>query len=263
MLVRLFVMRSLVLLLAACHTASRAPTPAPLACRPDRIGPVNVSGAERALVPSLTVLEGTADDPERVQRIAGTAVDALHARGYARAALHVEHAGCGLAVHVELGTRYKISRIDFITDDDFPEHARLATLEDALGTVNTINGVYVAERLTGSLERLQQRYRDAGWIEAEIEPPIATFVGARIALRIPVRAGRRFKIGEVRAVGGGPVSRATVLEILGLRGGEWYDGSSLRSGLERARHQLEKKLELHTNISLDRRVVDVEVEVRK
>jgi outer membrane protein assembly factor BamA len=96
-----------------------------------------------------------------------------------------------------------------------------------------------------------------------VQAPIATFVGARISLRIPVRAGRRFKIGEVRAVGGGPVSRAAVLETLGLHGGEWYDGTSLRSGLDKARHQLEKKLELHTNISLDRRVVDVEVEVRK
>lgn len=254
---------SLILLFAACHTAGRAPTPAPIACRPDRIGPVVVTGAERALVPSLTVLEGTADDPERIHRIAGAAIDALHARGYARATLDATRVGCGLAVAVDLGTRYRLARIDFITDDELPNPTRLATLEDSLGTVNTIGGVYVAERLTGALERLQQRYRDAGWVEAEVQPAIATFVGARISLRIPVRAGTRFRIGEVRATGGGPVSRAAVLESLGLKGGDWYDGSSLRSGLERARHQLEKKLELHTNISLDRRVVDVEVEVRK
>lgn len=258
--------RFAILAIVACHPAGRAPTPAPLVCRPDRsdrIGPVVVTGAERGLVPSLTVLEGTADEPERVQRIAAAAVDALHARGYARATLAVTRAGCGLQVTVELGTRYRIAVIEFITTDAFPPAARLATLEDALGTVNAVGGVYVADRLDGALARLQQRYRDAGWFAAAVGTPIATFVGARISLRIPVRAGERFRIGEVRAIGGGARSRGAVLESLGLRGGEWYDASSIRSGLERARRQLEKKLELHTRISLDRRVVDVEVEVRK
>ena len=172
-------------------------------------------------------------------------------------------ASCGLQVAVELGTRYRIAGIEFITTDAFPAAARLATLEDTLGTVNAVGGVYVADRLAGSLAQLQQRYRDAGWVEAEGGPPLATFVGARISLRIPIRAGERFKIGEVRAVGGGARSRVAVLESLGLRGGEWYDGTSIRSGLARARRQLAKPLELHTRISLDRRVVDVEVEVRK
>ena len=187
--------RLLILALAACHPAGRAPTPAPLACRPDRLGAVLVTGAERTLVPSLTVLEGTADDPDRVQRTAAAALDALHARGYARATLEVTRAGCGLLVAVDLGTRYRIARIEFITDDEFPPATRLATLEDALGTVNAIGGVYVADRLTRSLARLQQRYRDAGWPLAEVAAPIATFVGAHISLRIPVRAGRRFNLG--------------------------------------------------------------------
>jgi outer membrane protein assembly factor BamA len=99
-----------------------------------------------------------------VQRIAAAATDSLHARGYARASLHVSRAGCGLAVEVALGTRYKISHIEFITDDAFPATTRLATLEDSLGTVNTVGGLYVADRMDASLERLQHRYRDAGWI---------------------------------------------------------------------------------------------------
>jgi outer membrane protein assembly factor BamA len=258
--------RFLILAAVACHPAGHAPTPAPLACRPDRsdrIGSVVVTGAERALVPSLTVLEGTADDPDRVQRIADTATLALHTRGYARATLAVTRAPCGLQVAVELGTRYRIAAIEFITSDAFPAAARLATLEDALGTVNAIGGVYVADRLADSLAQLQQRYRDAGWVEAEIGTPIATFVGAQISLRIPIRAGERFKIGEVRAVGAGARSRVAVLESLGLRGGDWYDSASIRSGLARVRRQLARTLALHTRISLDRRVVDVEVEVRK
>lgn len=256
-------MRPLLLALIACHPAGHAPTPAPIACRPLRIGPVHVVGTERALVPSLTVLEGTADDPARIDRIATAALAPLHARGYARAQLHVTREGCGLEVAVELGERYRVAAIEFITSDAFPEKARLAALEASLGTVNTPGGLYVADRLDDALDALEQRYRDAGWLDATIGDPIASYVGARVSLRIPIRAGHRFHVGTVRAVGGGPVSRATVLEALGVSGGEWYDGSNLRVGVERARHQLAHRLELHTNVDQERRVVDVEVEVRR
>lgn len=256
-------MRPLLLALIACHPAGRAPTPAPIACRPERIGPVRVSGAERALVPSLTVLEGTADDQARVDRIATAALEPLHARGYAKATLRVTREGCGLAVDVELGARYRVAAIDFETSDAFPAKARLAALEASLGTVNTLGGLYVPERLDDALDALEQRYRDAGWVDATIDDPIASFDGTKVSLRIPVHAGHRFHVGVVRAVGGGPVSRATVLEALGVSGGEWYDGSSIRTGVERARHQLAHRLELHTSIDPGRRVVDVEVEVRR
>jgi outer membrane protein assembly factor BamA len=256
------VQRTLALIaLAGCGAApiGRAGPMGP--CSSHRVGQVTVTGAPAAAVPQLVVLEGTLDDPERTERIARVAADGLRAQGYADAAIAVaRRAGCGvdLDVAVTLGPRYRIARIAFDTDDEFPGAQRLAVLEDALGTVNTIGGVYIEYRMRRALVELERRYRDAGWLEAQLGAPRTTYDrSGTVAVEIPVVAGRRFRIGSVRAVGAGPLARA-VLQSLGLRAGDYYDGPRIRSAIERARHKLARWVELRTNVADDRPEIDLE-----
>lgn len=250
---------------AACQPAPPAPPSLSRVCMPHRIGVVHVTGAAPQDVPQLAVLEGTIDDPERAARIAGVARGALRARGYADAAIAIaRRAGCGveLAVSVELGPRYRIREIAFDTDDEFPPAERLAALEDALGTVNTIGGVYIAYRLTRALAELERRYRDAGWLDARLGPPHATYEPAgTIDIDIPVAAGQRFRIASVRARGAGAGARDTVLHSLGLRAGDYYDGPRIRAAIERARHRLARWVELRTRIADDRAEIDLEATI--
>ena len=51
--------------LAACHSGGIPQRSVALSCAPDRIGAVVVTGASRAELAPLTVLEGTLDDPAR------------------------------------------------------------------------------------------------------------------------------------------------------------------------------------------------------
>jgi hypothetical protein len=137
--------------LAACRAAPGGSLAVAPPCAWNRIGEVAVTGATRDAVPQLAVLEGTIDDPGRTGRIAQIATRALWARGYARATLAItRRVGCrvDLDVAVTLGPRYRISTIDFVTEDAFPGAERLAVIEDALGTVNTIGGVYIEYRMT-------------------------------------------------------------------------------------------------------------------
>jgi outer membrane protein assembly factor BamA len=251
-------------LVAACQPAPPAHPAVAAPCLVHRISRVTVSGAAPDAVPQLTVLEGALDEPDRTARIAEVALGALRAEGYADARLAVRRRpGCGveLAVAVALGPRYRIASIAFATDDAFPAAARLAVIEDALGTINTLGGVYVEYRLVRALAQLERRYHDAGWLEARIGAPRATYARGEVAIAIPVTAGPRYRIGAIRVVGADPAARPRIAQALGLQTGDYYDGARVRTAIERARHGATRRVELRATVADDRPVVDVDAVV--
>jgi outer membrane protein assembly factor BamA len=248
--------------LAACHPAPAGYPAVAAPCAFNRVSAVTVTGAPPGAVPELAVLEGTLDDLDRTARIAELATGALHARGYARATLAIaRRSGCGveLDVRVALGPRYRISTIAFATDDEFPDATRRAVIEDALGAVNTIGGVYIEYRMKRALAELERRYRDAGWLQARLGAPRTAYdPRGTIAIEIPVAAGHRFRIGSVKAIGASPLARQAVLQTLGLHAGDYYHGPSIRSAIERARHKLARRVDLRTSVAEDRPEIDLE-----
>jgi outer membrane protein assembly factor BamA len=247
--------------LVACKPLPSVHDPVTVACDPGRIRDVWVEGASRAALAQLTVLEGTLDDAPRTERVAATATEGLRGYGFANATLAISRTTtCGVDLHVAvtLGPRFKIAQIEFATTDDFPQAERLAAIEDTLGTVNVVGGVYLEDRLLRALDELRNRYRDAGWLDVAIAAPKASYdeQGA-VAITIPIEPGERFKIGTVRASGGNRTARVAALEAIGLHGGEWYDGATIRTGIERASHELDRKIVLRTEVVKPRRVIDV------
>jgi hemolysin activation/secretion protein len=248
----------------ACRSGTGARPAVAAPCSPGRIGEVKVTGARPADVPGLAVLQGTHDDPARTGRVVAAAVEALRWRGYAKASIEIaREAGCfvDLRVAVELGPRFEIARIDFLTHDEFPARERLAAIEDALGTVNTIGGVHIDYRLRRALDGLERRYRDAGWLDARIGAPRSAYDEAgAVRLAIPIDAGRRYRIGAIRARGANEVARRTLLEELGVDPGAYYDGPALRRGIERARRRLDRRVELRTSL-IDGDEIEIEAEI--
>ena len=82
-----------------------------------------------------------------------------------------------------------------------------------------------------------------------------------MAVRIPVTAGRRFRIASVRAVGAGWRAREAVLQSLSLHAGDYYDGPRIRSAIERARRTLARRVELRERVADDRPEIDLEAVV--
>jgi outer membrane protein assembly factor BamA len=241
-----------------------APQLAPVAtpCTEMRVGTVTVVGASRSAVAALAILEGTIDDPARTARILETARQTLQFQGYAHATVSLSRQiACFADLHVavDLGPKFHIDRIEFQTTDGFPAAERLAVIEDALGTVNTVGGVYIQYRLERALAGLERRYHDAGWLEAKIAPPAAHYDDhGAVTVSIPVDAGPRFRVGAIRARGAGAAARATVLEEIGLEPGAWYDGPTIRNGIARARRKLDRGVELRTSVSSDRGEIELE-----
>lgn len=240
-----------------CRPGIEVRPPVAAACSESRIGAVAIAGAGARDVPGLAILEGTLDDPARTRRVAAAALDGLRWRGYAQAELSIarreaSETGCfvELTVAVALGPRFTIAGIRFETADDFPARERLAVIEDALGTVNAPGGVYIDYRLRRALAGLERRYHDAGWLDAKIGAP-STEYGEDGAVRvaIPVEAGRRYRIGTIRARGANELARRAVLDELGIDPGAFYDGPALRQGIDRARRKLDRRVELRTTLT--------------
>ncbi len=266
-----FAAASLIGLLACAQPKVAPRTPISSTCEPHRIGKVDIAGADgadeqHALAP-LRVLEGTLDNPTRARRVANLATEALRTIGYPRAQIALDRgAGCGveLHAHVTLGPRFRIAKIQFVTDDTFPAKRRLALIEDALGTVNTVGGVYVADRLDAALAELQKRYRDAGWARAEIATFEADYDDAKgeVSLRIPIKSGQRYKIGRIRAInarGAAP----EIFDALGVEEGQPFDRASLSAGLARARARIDHHIRMRAVISDDRGTIDIEAIVER
>jgi outer membrane protein assembly factor BamA len=258
--------RAIVLGFLACRPGPVDHPPIVAACVPERVGRVSVEGGPASDVPQLAVLEGTLDQPARTDRIAKSAQEALRAKGYARAAVTVgRRTGCGveLTIAVDRGPRFMIEKIAFATDDEFPDAVRIAAIEDTLGNVNAVGGSYVPDRLQRALAELERRYRNAGWLDAAIDAPAAAFDDARglVAITIPIRAGTRYRIGNVVARGGKRSIRVAVIQSLGLRGGQWFDAAAVRDGIARARRKLDQRIELKLSIAADRRTIDLEAEL--
>jgi outer membrane protein assembly factor BamA len=231
-------------------------------CSPTRIGKVTVQGASLSDIAPLAVLEGAFDDSDRTDRIAEVATELFHVRGYPRARIDItRHVACGVAV--DRGPRFKITQLGFQTDDAFPEAERVAALEDALGTVNAVGGAYVEDRMERALAALTRRYHESGWIDASIGKPHATYdeSDGSVAVVVPIQAGPRYRIGEVHAHGTDRETRAEVVAAMGLRGGDWFDAARVRSGIDRARKRLDRRIELRIEVAADRRTIDVEARV--
>lgn len=250
-------------LLAACGSPQNLrPVPVAAPCSPERVGAVAVTGAKRADVAALVVLEGTLDDAERTARVAQAATEALHWRGYAQAKIEITRsAACFTDLHVAvtLGPKFRISDIEFATDDDFPRKQRLAALEDTLGTVNTVGGVLIEYRMQRALAVLAKRYHDAGWLDAEIGAPVTDYTAdGDVKITIPISAGQRYRVGAVRALGGNRAVREKLLAELGIEPGAWYDGPAIRRALDRARQSIDRRVRLRANALEHRHEIHLE-----
>jgi outer membrane protein assembly factor BamA len=213
-------------------------------------------------VAPLAVLEGAFDETDRTERVTAVATELLQARGYPRAKITVTRrltCGVELRIAVDRGPHFHIAQLGFATTDQFPAELRTEAVEDALGTVNAVGGAYVEDRMKRALVSLQHSYRDAGWLDAEIDAPRALYDEARgsVTVVVPIHAGPRYRIGNIVASGAGPNTRAEVVSQLGLRGGEWYDAARLRLGIDRARRKLERRIELRIEVATDRKTIDL------
>jgi outer membrane protein insertion porin family len=106
----------------------------------------------------------------------------------------------------------------------------------------TGRGKYQSEKFEEDADKVQEYYRERGYIQARVgTPEIRTLEDSDdketrwVQLRIPVSEGHRYRIGEVNFDGNTVIKTDFLQPLFKLKPGEWYSEKDVRKGFEKAR----------------------------
>ena len=144
------------------------------------------------------------------------------------------------------GPKVKVRDIEFLGNDKISD-GRLKrkmkeTKEHWFLSWITGRGTYQAEKFEEDADKVQEYYRERGYIQARIgTPEIKTLQDSAdketrwVQLRIPVTEGHRYRIGEVAFDGNKVIETRFLQPLFKLKAGEWYSEKDVRKGFEKAR----------------------------
>ncbi len=192
-------------------------------------------------------------DPSLVRRIEGVIRGMLAEKGYldGRVSHEVKDVGGGpkvvhLTFHISEGPQYKISDIEFVGNQAIGD-GRLARKMKTnkkrwFLSFITGRGTYLEDKFEEDAERVVEYYRDRGYIAARVDQPeVKTLEDATdgktryVQLRIPVREGNRYRVGEFDFEGNTVVKSEGLRPLFKVKPGDYYAEKHIRKGLEKAR----------------------------
>lgn len=99
---------------------------------------------------------------------------------------------------------------------------------------------YAAERLSGDIERVLRRYRDAGYVTAEVTSTQVALTPDRRGLLITINLdeGGVYRFGDVELVGNLIVPESELMELVAIRSGERFSQSALTETADAIRERL-------------------------
>lgn len=211
---------------AICGAAHADPRPA------QRVSAVEIAGAPRGLLHSLTVLEGTLDDRDRLARRVGAAGQWLRDRGYLVATVTAQVRDApdgGVIVHVDvvLGPSAIVDHVA-IHGSALPVY-----VETDLGAGNALGGVLRANALLRRLGELIDAHRDRGYFDAAYGAPRSQLEDGRVSVDVDVAPGARYRLGELRMRGGTLITRARAFADLVALRDRLFDADEWREATER------------------------------
>ncbi len=192
-------------------------------------------------------------DPANIRRVESVLRSFMAEKGYPNA--EVSHtitpvAGgpklVNIVFDVKDGPKIKIRDVEFVGNSAISDGAleRRIKVNKPKGLMFFMNsrGTYKAEKFEEDADRVQQHYRNQGYIQARVgAPELKVLEDSQdgetrwVQLRIPVTEGQRFRLGEF-GFDGNTVLRSEVLRpLFDVKPGEFYNEEAIRKGLEKAR----------------------------
>lgn len=192
-------------------------------------------------------------DRQRVARARTVLRDLMAERGFADA--EVGHAIeempgsphlVSITFQVDRGPRIAIRDVEFVGNRAVDEGALEGQLKSnraqQLFSFVTRTGHYRGHEFEEDAQRVEDFYRDRGFIEARVGQPDLRILDDSpdgrtrwIQLRIPIEEGSRYRIGTVGFEGNQILDSAALDAMFALEPGAWYSQAAIRRGLERAR----------------------------
>jgi outer membrane protein insertion porin family len=144
------------------------------------------------------------------------------------------------------GPKVKVRDIEFVGNDKISDgtlkRRMKETKEHWFLSFITGRGTYQEEKFEEDADKVQEFYREQGYIQARVgTPEIKTLEDSEdketrwVQLRIPVTEGHRYRVGEVTFEGNKVVDGKFLQPLFKLKPGEWYSEKDVRKGFEKAR----------------------------
>lgn len=144
------------------------------------------------------------------------------------------------------GPKVKVRDIEFIGNNQVSDRALKRRMKETkehwfLSWI-TGRGTYQEAKFEEDAEKVEEFYRERGYIQARIgTPEIRTLEDSTdketrwVQLRIPVTEGNRYRIGDVAFDGNKVVDTKFLQPLFKLKPGEYYSEKDVRKGFEKAR----------------------------
>jgi outer membrane protein insertion porin family len=144
------------------------------------------------------------------------------------------------------GARMAIRDVTFIGNRAFDDAQLMTALKgnrpEHLLSFATNRGRYDPNQLVEDAERVQDYYRDRGYVDvrvdtAEVRPLDTSADGATqwVQLRIPVHEGPRYRVGTLTFEGNTVVQTVALRPLFAIETGDWYSQQRIREAFEKAR----------------------------
>jgi outer membrane protein insertion porin family len=152
----------------------------------------------------------------------------------------------GVTFTIVDGPRIAIRDVAFVGNRAVGDAQLLSTLKwnrpEHLFSFATNRGRYDTNRIAEDSQRVEDYYRDLGYVRARVEAPEVRPLDTSpdgsvqaVQLRVAVDEGARYRIGTLSFEGNKVVQTAALLPLFEMKSGDWYSQRSVREAFEKAR----------------------------
>ncbi len=189
--------------------------------------------------------------PGKIQRITKAIEEMFAEKGLAGGEVRVERSvrdnnELGIVFHIKEGPRNRVGEVVFEGDPPVHSSVLAAAMKDNKkhGLLSWIGGkdVFKADKLAEDLSRLKSALREKGYMEATLgEPRIEETTKRTIFLKkqamkrivIPIRAGERYTVGDVKIEGPKILSVPALRSMIKLKEGVVYNAKLREKAVEK------------------------------
>src|SRR5262245_12191938 len=191
-------------------------------------------------------------DPALIRKVEGIARDLLKEKGFQGAEVTheiTETSGgpkqVNLVFKLNEGPKVKIKRLEFVGNKAMSDRqlARRMKENKAHWWLSWITGrgTYQEVKFQEDAERVQEHYRNSGYIRAQVGDPEIRIMSESsdkktrwIELRIPVTEGSRYRVKKFEVAGNTVVKTEALTPLFKVQVGEYYNWKNIRKGFQKA-----------------------------
>jgi outer membrane protein insertion porin family len=193
-------------------------------------------------------------DQGTVRKVAGIVRDLYAEKGYQYADVKPEikpvsaqAKTVNLTFHISEGPKVRIRDVEFLGNSAIGDGKLGSKMKENKGPNRWLKfiagaGTYKEGKFEDDADKVQQYYRERGYVRAQIgQPQLRILEDAKdgrtrwVQLQIPVTEGPRYRIGDITFAGNTVIKTEGLRPLFKMEAGDWFNEKKIRKGFEKAR----------------------------